>query len=67
MNNKKWYVTTVLMPDDVLYIGITESDFGIDITISEHDTEEEAEQVCKQYSIENNIPMFNEYREVITV
>ena len=61
----KYYVTTVLMPDDILYVGITESDFGIDITISEHNTESEAEQACKQYSIKNNIPMFNEYREEV--
>ncbi len=60
----KWYVTTVLIPNDILYVGITESDFGIDITISEHNTEEETDQACRQYSIENNIPMFEEYREV---
>jgi len=65
MDNEKWYVTTALMPDNVLYVGITESDFGIDITISEHDTAEEAEQACKKYSIENNIPMFSEYREEV--
>jgi hypothetical protein len=63
MNNIKWYVTTILMPDDVLYVGITELDYGIDITISEHDTEEEADEACRQYSIENNIPLFEEYRE----
>ena len=61
----KWYVTTILMPDDILYVGITESDFGIDITISEHDAEKKAEQACKKYSIENNIPMFSEYREEV--
>lgn len=60
----KWYVTTVLMPDDVLYVGITESDFGIDITVSEHDTEQEVDEACKQYSIDNNIPMFEVYKEV---
>ena len=60
---QKWYVTTVLMPDDQLYVGITESDFGVDITISQHDTEQEAEQACKQYSKEHNILMFSEYRE----
>ena len=63
MDNEKWYVTTILMPDDVLYVGITESDFGIDITISEHDTQEQAEQACEAYSKEHNIPMFSEYRE----
>jgi hypothetical protein len=61
----KWYVTLVLMPDDVLYVGITESDFGIDITISEHDAEDEADQACKQYSKQHNIPMFSEYREEV--
>ncbi|MDD2496051.1 MAG: hypothetical protein PHE29_12765 [Tissierellia bacterium] len=63
MDNIKWYVTTILMPDNILYVGITESDFGTDITISEHDTEEEADEACRQYSIENNIPLFEEYRE----
>ena len=63
MDNIKWYVTTILMPDNILYVGITESDFGIDITISEHDTEEEADKACKKYSIENNIPLFEEYKE----
>lgn len=60
---QKWYVTTVLMPDDQLYVGITESDFGVDITISQHDTEQEAKQACKQYSKEHNILMFAEYQE----
>jgi len=59
---QKWYVTTVLMPDDQLYVGITESDFGVDITISQHDTEQEAEQACKQYAKEHNIKLFAEYK-----
>jgi len=59
----KWYVTTVLMPDDKLYVGITESDFGVDITISEHDTEDEADRACKEYAQTNRIPEFSEYRE----
>lgn len=37
-NNPKWYTTTILMPDDQLYVGITEGDYGTDITISEHYT-----------------------------
>lgn len=63
--DKKWYVTTVLMPDDILYVGITESDFRTHITISEHNTELEADEACKQYSITNNIPMFEEYKEEV--
>jgi len=59
-NNIKWYVTTILMPDNILYV-------GIDITISEHNTEEEADAACKKYSIANNIPMFEEYREEVTL
>lgn len=59
----KWYVTTILMPDDNLYVGITESDYGIDITISQHDTEQEAEQACEAYSKQHNIPLFAEYKE----
>lgn len=62
-NNPKWYTTTILMPDDQLYVGITEGDYGTDITISEHDTEQEAEQACETYSKQHNIPMFSEYRE----
>jgi hypothetical protein len=62
MNNNKWYVTTILMPDDQLYVGITETDYGIDIIISEHDAEQEAEQVCKQYAKEHNIKLFAEYK-----
>jgi hypothetical protein len=61
MNTQKWYVTTVLMPDDQLYVGITESDYGTDITISQHDTEQEAEQACKNYSKRHNIPLFEGY------
>jgi len=63
----KWYVTTALMPDDKLYVGITESDFGVDITISEHDTEDEAAIACTQYAKENNIPEFSEYKEEANV
>jgi len=66
MDNEKWYTTTILMPDDQLYIGITESDYGTDITISQHDTEQQAEQACKQYAKEHNIKLFMEYKEVIT-
>jgi len=65
MDNEKWYVTTILMPDDILYVGITESDFGTDITSSKHNTEEEANEACKQYSITHNIPMFSEYKEEV--
>lgn len=65
MDNEKWYVITILMPDDVLYVGITESDYCIDITISEHDTQEQAEQACEAYSKEHNIPMFSEYQEEV--
>lgn len=64
-NNLKWYTTTITMPDDQIYIGITESDFGIDITISEHNTQEQAEQACEAYSKQHNIPMFSEYKEYI--
>jgi len=60
----KWYVTTILMPNDVLYVGITEEDYGQGITVSGHNTEDEADKACKQYSITHNIPMFSEYREV---
>jgi len=28
-------------------------------------TEEEANEACRKYSIENNIPMFGEYREEV--
>jgi hypothetical protein len=63
MNTNKWYVTTILMPDDQLYVGITETDYGIDITISQHDTEQEADQACEAYSKRHNIPMFAEYKE----
>lgn len=61
--NNKWYVTTILMPDDNLYVGITETDYGIDITISQHDTEQQAEQACEAYSKQHNILTFAEYRE----
>ncbi|MFA6662532.1 MAG: hypothetical protein WCS56_05820 [Bacilli bacterium] len=64
MDNEKWYVTTILMPDDILYVGITQEEYGTEITVSEHDTEDEAEQACKEYSIKNNIPLFEEYKEV---
>lgn len=65
----KWYVTTVLMPDDKLYVGINEYYKGVEselgfITIAEN--EQDAEALCKVYSEKHNIPMFEEYREVIT-
>ena len=61
----KWYVTTILMPDNILYIGITEEDYGQLITVSTHNTEDEANEACRQYSITYNIPMFSEYREEV--
>jgi hypothetical protein len=59
----KYCVTTVLMPDNILYVGITEEDYGQGITVSTHNNENETEQACKQYSITHNIPLFEEYRE----
>jgi len=53
-----WYVSTILMPNNVLYVGITDEDYGKEITISEHDTQAQAEEACKRYSKEHNIPMF---------
>jgi len=64
----KWYVSTILMPDDKLYVGMDEyfntgeeQETGF---IAIFDTELQAEQACKQYSIQNNIPLFEEYKEV---
>lgn len=64
-NNPKWYTTTILMPDDQLYVGITEGDYGTDITISEHYTQEQAELACEQYSRDHKISMFGEYRQEV--
>lgn len=61
----KWYVTIILMPDDQTYVGITEGDYGTEITLSEHYTQEQAEQACGQYSIKHSIPMFGEYRQEV--
>ena len=60
----KWYVTIVPMPDDQLYVGITEGDYGTDITISEHYTQEQAELACERYFRDHKISMFGEYKEV---
>lgn len=60
----KWYVTTCLMADDRLYVGTTQEDYGEEITVSEHDTEDEAEKAAREYSKANGIPLFEEYQEV---
>lgn len=60
----KWYVTTVLMPDDKLYVGITEENYGEGITVMECDTEQEADELCGVYAMEHNLPTFAEYRKV---
>lgn len=56
----KWYITTILMPDNILYVGITEEDYGQGITVSTHNSENEVGQACKRYSIAHNITMFSE-------
>ena len=65
--NTKWYVTTVLMPDDILYVGIAEGDYGTEITVSEHYTQEQAELACEQYSRDHNISMFGDYRQEVNI
>lgn len=69
MDKIKWYVITDTMPDNILYVGINDdSYYGDGQIISTHDTQEQAEDACRQYSIEHNIPLFEDYRqEVITV
>lgn len=61
----KWYVTIVPMPDNQNYVGITEGDYGTDITISEHYTQEQAELACEQYSRDHKISMFGKYRQEV--
>jgi len=60
----KWHATLVLMPDDQIYVGITEDNYGDGITISEYDTQEEADDFCGAYAAEHNLPTFADYKEV---
>lgn len=64
----KWYVTTVIMPDNKTYVGINEyynngeeRETGF-IAICE--TEQDADELCKVYATKHNLPTFKEYREV---
>lgn len=65
MDNTKWFVITDTMPDNIFYVGINDdSYYGDGTLISTHDNQEQAEQACRQYSIDHNILMFEDYREV---
>lgn len=64
----KWYVTTVLMPDDKLYVGINEYyNNGEELEagfIAICETEQDADILCNVYASKHNLPTFKEYREV---
>lgn len=64
----KWYVSTVLMPDDKLYVGMDEyynngeeRESGF-ITVC--GTEQDADEMCKVYATKHNLPTLSEYKEV---
>jgi hypothetical protein len=61
--NSKHYVILETMPDGEIYAGINDySYYGNGQIISQHDTEQEAVQVCEQYAKEHNIKLFAEYK-----
>ena len=66
MNNIKHYVILETMPNNILYVGINDdSYYGDGQIISAHDTQEQAEDACRQYSIVHNIPLFENYRQEV--
>jgi hypothetical protein len=65
--NQKYYVTTILMPDDQLYVGINEylgdeekNDPGF---IMVFDNELDADDYCEAYAMEHDLPTFANYKE----
>lgn len=64
----KWYVTTVLMPDDKLYVGINEYHGGEEEClgfVALFDTEQDADEFSCAYATEHNSPTFAEYKEEV--
>lgn len=58
-----WYITTILMPDGFIYVGITEEKPEGYRKGSGYKTMEQAEHMARLYAQMNELPMFEEYRE----
>lgn len=64
----KWYVCIETQKDGKDYVGICEYYGGEESQegfVSLHDSEDEADAACREYSEEHGISLFEEYRELL--
>lgn len=59
----KWYVIVETAPDGKDYVGINDDSCCGGNIISEHDSEDAADQACIKHAQEQGLPLFADYRQ----